>query len=111
QRRELEDIAERHGWNVVEVFQDRGVSGAKSREQRPAMRRLMRALRAVTSTRSPRGRWIVWEDHCKTWSAFSAISMPKTLTCTCTSRDWTLRHHPGAPCFRCWGYLPSLRGQ
>src|SRR5262249_60019254 len=44
QRRELEDIAERHGWNVVEVFQDRGVSGAKSREERPAMRRLMKGI-------------------------------------------------------------------
>src|SRR5262249_20439536 len=44
QRRELEGIAERHGWNVVEVFQDRGVSGAKSRDERPAMRRLMKGV-------------------------------------------------------------------
>lgn len=44
QRREIEAVAERHGWNVVEVFQDRGVSGAKSREERPAMRRLMQGV-------------------------------------------------------------------
>jgi DNA invertase Pin-like site-specific DNA recombinase len=44
QRRELEAVAERHGWQVVEVFKDQGVSGAKSREQRPAMRRLMQGV-------------------------------------------------------------------
>src|SRR5262249_36163721 len=44
QRRELEAVAERHCWNIVEVFQDRGVSGAKSRDERPAMRRLMRGV-------------------------------------------------------------------
>jgi DNA invertase Pin-like site-specific DNA recombinase len=44
QRQELEAIAERHGWNIVEVFQDRGISGAKSREKRPAMRRLMQGI-------------------------------------------------------------------
>src|SRR5215813_7871150 len=44
QRRELEGIAESHGWNIVEVFQDRGLSGAKSREERPAMRRLMKGI-------------------------------------------------------------------
>jgi DNA invertase Pin-like site-specific DNA recombinase len=44
QRRELEAVAERHGWNIVEVFQDRGVSGARSRDERPAMRRLMKGI-------------------------------------------------------------------
>jgi DNA invertase Pin-like site-specific DNA recombinase len=44
QRRELQAIAERHGWQVVEVFKDQGVSGAKSRDQRPAMRRLMQGV-------------------------------------------------------------------
>jgi DNA invertase Pin-like site-specific DNA recombinase len=44
QRQELQAVADRHGWNIVEVFQDRGVSGAKSREERPAMRRLMHGV-------------------------------------------------------------------
>jgi DNA invertase Pin-like site-specific DNA recombinase len=44
QKRELQIVAERHGWNVVEVFQDRAISGAKPREERPAMRRLMEGV-------------------------------------------------------------------
>ena len=44
QRRELEIVADRHGWTVVEIFQDSGISGAKSREERPAMRQLMRGV-------------------------------------------------------------------
>ena len=34
QRRELEAVAKRQGWKVVAVFEDAGVSGAKSRAQR-----------------------------------------------------------------------------
>ena len=34
QRRELEAVAERAGWQIVEVYEDAGVSGAKGREQR-----------------------------------------------------------------------------
>jgi DNA invertase Pin-like site-specific DNA recombinase len=44
QRRELEEVTGRHGWQVAEVFEDRGVSGAKTRAERPAMRRLMEGL-------------------------------------------------------------------
>ena len=36
QERELHAIADRMGWTVVKVYQDQGVSGAKSRENRPA---------------------------------------------------------------------------
>jgi DNA invertase Pin-like site-specific DNA recombinase len=39
QKRELEAAAKRHGWNVVTVFSDQGVSGAK--ESRPAFDRLL----------------------------------------------------------------------
>ena len=35
QTRELQAVAERHGWEVVAEFTDHGVSGAKGREQRP----------------------------------------------------------------------------
>lgn len=41
QRRELESIAERCGWEVVEVYEDHGISGAKGRDKRPAMDKLM----------------------------------------------------------------------
>ena len=36
QERELREIAERMGWSVLEVYRDNGVSGAKSRAERPA---------------------------------------------------------------------------
>src|ERR1700690_597000 len=36
QERELQAIAERIGWTVAKVYRDQGVSGAKSRQDRPA---------------------------------------------------------------------------
>jgi DNA invertase Pin-like site-specific DNA recombinase len=36
QERELREIAERMGWQIVELYRDEGVSGTKSREHRPA---------------------------------------------------------------------------
>jgi DNA invertase Pin-like site-specific DNA recombinase len=42
QRRELEQAAERAGWEIVGVYDDNGVSGAKSREQREGFDRLCR---------------------------------------------------------------------
>ncbi len=44
QRRELELVAERAGWNVVQVFEDAGVSGSKGREKRPAYDALLKAV-------------------------------------------------------------------
>ena len=35
QRRELEAVARRSGWHVVEVFEDKGISGAKGCDKRP----------------------------------------------------------------------------
>jgi len=36
QRRELEAVADRSGWEIVEIYEDAGVSGAKGRDKRPA---------------------------------------------------------------------------
>jgi DNA invertase Pin-like site-specific DNA recombinase len=44
QRRELEAVALRHGWRVVAVFSDNGVSGAKGRAERPGLDELMKAV-------------------------------------------------------------------
>lgn len=44
QRRELEVVGERAGWDVVRVFEDAGVSGAKGREKRPAYDALLKAV-------------------------------------------------------------------
>jgi DNA invertase Pin-like site-specific DNA recombinase len=44
QRRELEAVAARHGWCVVEFFEDAGISGAKGRDKRPGLDRLLKAV-------------------------------------------------------------------
>lgn len=36
QERELREIAARTGWEIVQVYRDHGVSGAKGRDKRPA---------------------------------------------------------------------------
>jgi len=42
QRRDLELVAKRSGWRVVEIYKDSGISGAKGRDQRPGFDRLMK---------------------------------------------------------------------
>ena len=44
QLRELETVAERHGWQVVAEFTDEGISGAKGRDQRPGLNSLMEGV-------------------------------------------------------------------
>ena len=44
QRRELRTAAKRHGWQVVAVFEDAGISGAKGREDRPGLNALMAGI-------------------------------------------------------------------
>jgi DNA invertase Pin-like site-specific DNA recombinase len=44
QRRELEAVAARSGWQIVKVYQDAGVSGAKGRDQRPGLDAMMKAV-------------------------------------------------------------------
>jgi DNA invertase Pin-like site-specific DNA recombinase len=46
QRQELERVANNRGWTIADVYEDRGISGAKGRDKRPAFDRLQRdALR------------------------------------------------------------------
>ncbi len=40
QRQHLMDVAERAGWEIVEVYEDAGISGAKGRKERPAFDRM-----------------------------------------------------------------------
>ena len=43
QRLELEQVARRSGWQVVEVYEDAGISGANGREKRPAFDQMLKA--------------------------------------------------------------------
>jgi DNA invertase Pin-like site-specific DNA recombinase len=42
QERELRAVAERAGWEIVKVYKDHGISGAKSRDKRPAYNAMLR---------------------------------------------------------------------
>jgi DNA invertase Pin-like site-specific DNA recombinase len=44
QRRELEAVAARSDWEIVRVFEDAGISGAKGRDDRPGLDALLRAV-------------------------------------------------------------------
>src|SRR4249919_393549 len=44
QRRELHAVAKRHGWSVVQVFEDSGISGAKGRKDRPSLDALLKSV-------------------------------------------------------------------
>jgi DNA invertase Pin-like site-specific DNA recombinase len=44
QVRELRQVAERHGWQVVTEFTDDGISGAKGRDRRPGLEARMQAV-------------------------------------------------------------------
>ena len=37
QIRELSQVAERRGWEVIEIYRDAGISGAKRRDGRPGL--------------------------------------------------------------------------
>jgi DNA invertase Pin-like site-specific DNA recombinase len=42
QERELREVANRSGWEIVQVYRDHGISGAKGRDKRPAFDALCR---------------------------------------------------------------------
>ena len=44
QEDELQAAAERHGWQVIGVYRDHGISGAKGAEDRPGLSKLMQAV-------------------------------------------------------------------
>src|SRR3954468_22538535 len=46
QRRELEAVAKRSGWQIVKVYEDAGISGAKGREKGVGLDAMMKAVNA-----------------------------------------------------------------
>jgi transposase-like protein len=46
QRRELEAVAERSGWEIVRIYEDAGISGAEGRDKRPGLDAMMKAVNA-----------------------------------------------------------------
>jgi hypothetical protein len=46
QRRELEAVAARSSWQIVKVYEDAGISGAKGRDKRAGMDAMLKAVNA-----------------------------------------------------------------
>jgi DNA invertase Pin-like site-specific DNA recombinase len=44
QRRDLDEVARRLGWNVVAVYADEGISGSKGRDARPQFDELLKSV-------------------------------------------------------------------
>ena len=44
QRRELAEVADRAGWDVVAIYSDEGISGAKGRDKRPGFDSMLKAV-------------------------------------------------------------------
>jgi DNA invertase Pin-like site-specific DNA recombinase len=44
QVRELKEVARRSGWEVQQVFEDKGISGAKGRDKRPQLDAMLKAV-------------------------------------------------------------------
>ena len=56
QKRELEGMAKRADWKIVEVYQDKGISGANGRNGRPELNRMLN-----DATRRRFKKLLVWD--------------------------------------------------
>ena len=56
QKRELEAMAKQAGWKIVEVYQDKGISGAKGRNGRPELDQMLN-----DATRRRFKKLLVWD--------------------------------------------------
>jgi DNA invertase Pin-like site-specific DNA recombinase len=68
QRRELEAVAARSGWEVVDIYEDAGISGAKGRDWRPGFDRLLkdvtsRKINLIAAWSVDRRRRLTWEKY------------------------------------------------
>jgi len=99
QERELREVAGRMGCEIVRVYKDHGISGAKSRDGRPEFDRLLRdaAQRKFDMV-------MAWSVDRLGRSLQDLVSypncMPSTLTCFCTNKAWTPRRQAARLCFR-----------
>ena len=68
QERELREVAERAGWEIVKVYKDHGISGAKGRDKRPAYNAdAARCLPAAVRCRDGLVASIGWAAACRSW--------------------------------------------
>jgi len=110
QRLELARVAERSGWNIAAVYEDKGVSGAKGRDERLEFNRMLedanrRKFDIVAAWSVDRlGRSL----HDLLGSSMNCTS--SAWIYTCTSRPSTRPLPRAGRCSACAGCLRSLRG-
>ena len=100
QERELREIAERVGYEIVKVYKDQGISGAKGRDKRPAFDALCR-----DASKRQFDVVMAWSvDRLGRACRISLASCPSYMrlgsTCSCISRASTPRRRPARRCFR-----------
>ena len=69
QERELREIASRMGCEIIKVYRDHGISGAKGRDRHRHSTSCAVMPRDGNSRWSWRGRWTGWAAACRIWSA------------------------------------------
>jgi DNA invertase Pin-like site-specific DNA recombinase len=60
QRRELEAVAARSGWEVVGIYEDAGISGSNGRDKRPGFDRLLEMMPAGSQFHLTKGNGSYW---------------------------------------------------
>ena len=101
QERELREIAGRMGCEIVKVYKDHGISGAKGRDKRPAFDALCR-----DATKRQFDMVMAWSvdrlgpQPARTLSASCPNCTPSGSTYSCTSRASTPRRRQARRCFR-----------
>ena len=108
QIQELRQVAERRGWEVVEVYKDAGISGAKGAQSatRPRCHAQGRqpekfdVIMAWAIDRLGRPSWLCWPplEHLNGVGGRPSISM---------SRTWTPRRRQGTPVQAQTGQSPN----
>ena len=107
QAAELQAWAARCGHSVVEVYEDKGISGAKGRDKRPAFDAMLKA-----AVRREFDMLAVWSSDRLGRSMPDLIDVLQTiratgLRSTSTRRRSTPARQPAGRCSRCSGCLPS----
>ena len=100
QERELREVAERSGHEIVAVYRDDGISGAKGRDKRPGFDAMHK-----DATRRKFDIVMAWSVDRLGRSLQDLIGFLSELhasasTLSCISRASTPRRRPARPCFR-----------
>ena len=104
---ELNSACARNDWQIVKVFTDHGISGAKGRAARKGLDDLLKAV-----VRREVDQVVVWSidrlgRSLQTSSAYLMSCARRAAISMFTSKRSTPTHRQGKCCFRCWASSQS----